>query len=273
MKVKHSRVLTILTSIFFVGACHSGQARDASLPSAIADERIKAEARVSDATAVLAEIAGSDDARKIPLAATQNAECVAVVPSLLEGALIVGAKSGKGVVTCRANGGWSAPAFFTITGGTVGFQIGGRSADILMLLNSDHAKRSLLAGDLRIGGEVSATAGPVGRGRAAETDPTLHAEILSYSRGRGLFAGVDLSGVGVHSDSDANRAYYGGTPSLSDVLARPAPEGPPASQFIVRVSEVFGTPPGSATPPTPPPANASTPTGKTAEPTGASAGP
>jgi lipid-binding SYLF domain-containing protein len=243
MNAGRTSFAALLVTCLAAAGCHSGESRGPSTAAEVDAERSKSQDRLTDAASVLDEIAGADASRKIPQAITQRAECVAVVPALIEGAFIIGAKSGRGVATCRISGGWSSPGFFTMGGGTAGAQIGARSADILMLVNSERAKRSFLAGDLRIGGEVSATAGTVGSGRAVDTsDSSLKAEVVSYSRGRGLFAGADLSGVVVHSDPDATHAVYGPGEDFSKVLTKTEPASPQANQFLSKVAAIFTRP-------------------------------
>jgi len=237
------RFTAVLGLVFLTGvpACHSGDSQGAKTPAEVQEERVKAAERIDDAATVLAEIGGtSDDTRKIPGAITQRAECVAVVPGLVEGAFIVGAKSGRGVASCRTPGGWSAPGFFRLSGGTLGAQIGGRSTDVLMLLTSQRAKRSFLSGDFRLGGEVSATAGDVGSGRGVDsTSTSLRAEVVSYTRGRGLFAGADLSGAEVRTDVAANDAYHGKSKELAVILSQsPAPSAE-VNRFLEEVASLF----------------------------------
>jgi lipid-binding SYLF domain-containing protein len=240
------RFTAVLGLVFLIGvpACHSGDSQGPKTPAEAEKERAKAAERIDEAATVLAEIGGtSDDQRKIPGAVTQRAECVAVVPGLVEGAFIVGGKSGRGVATCRTPGGWSAPGFFSLGGGTLGAQIGGRSTDVLMLLNSERAKRSFLSGDFRVGGEVSATAGDVGSGKGVDsTSTSLRAEVVSYMRGRGLFAGADLSGAVVSRDVAANHAYYGDARELKVILSQsPAPSAE-TNRFLEEVTSLFVRP-------------------------------
>lgn len=239
-------------------ACHSSDSRAPRTPAEVQEEKANASERIAEAATVLTEIGGTnDDLRRIPGAITERAECVAVVPGLVEGAFIVGAKSGRGVATCRTATGWSAPGFFRLSGGTLGAQIGGRSADVLMLLNSERAKRTFLSGDLRVGGEVSATAGEVGRGRGVDsTSTSLRAEVVSYMRGRGLFAGADLSGAVVRADVEANHAYHGASKELAAILSEPPPPAPEVTTFVTKVSELFVRPAPAVPPPSPPEPNA-----------------
>ena len=195
--------------------------------------------RLADATDVLATVAGDGNDHRIPAAVGARARCVAVVPALVHGALFVGAKHGRGVLTCRTEGGWSSPAFFDVTGGTAGLEIGVQSVDPVMLVLTEHGRRAFASGDLRLGGDISASAGPEGRGRAEDTDGSLRSEILSYSRSRGLFAGVDLSGAVVHADPQATRAFYGHDEPIAALLESPARTPSAADAFLSRVRDAF----------------------------------
>lgn len=168
----------------------------------------KASERVQAAAEVLSEIQDAPD-QGIPENVLGSAECVAVVPTLLNGGFIVGARYGRGVASCRTPKGWSAPAFFMIEGGSVGFQIGGQAVDLVMLIMNADGMKNLLASKFKLGADASATAGPVGRAAAADTDWKLKAQILSYSRARGVFAGVALDGAVIKQDKDSTREFYG----------------------------------------------------------------
>src|ERR1700689_1576663 len=159
-----------------------------------ADEETKASERVQAAADVLNDIQGAPD-KGIPEEVLRSAECVAVVPSMLKGGFIVAAKYGRGLASCRTPKGWSAPAFFTVAGGGVGFQIGGQAVDLVMLIMNDNGMKNLLSSKFELGADASVAAGPVGRHAAADTDWKLKAQVLSYSRARGLFAGLELSGA------------------------------------------------------------------------------
>jgi lipid-binding SYLF domain-containing protein len=165
--------------------------------------------RVREAGVVLGEITAAND-KSIPASILEKAEAIAVFPSTVKGAFIVGAQRGKGVISVRdAAGNWSTPAFLTLTGGSVGFQIGGQAVDIVLVVMNRRGVENLLMNQFEIGGEASATAGPVGRDASASTDVQLRAQMLSYSRSRGLFAGVSLKGAAIRQDEDSNQVFYG----------------------------------------------------------------
>ena len=168
----------------------------------------KATDRVQAAGDVLNEIQSAPD-KGIPQEILGSAECVAVVPSLLKGGFIVGAKYGRGLASCRTPKGWSAPAFFTVEGGSFGFQIGGQAVDLVMLIMNKNGMDHLLSSEFKLGADASAAAGPVGRHASADTDWKMRAEVLTYSRARGLFAGLELAGAVIKQDKDSTREFYG----------------------------------------------------------------
>src|SRR6266852_1307985 len=174
-----------------------------------ADEKeSKAADRVQTAAQVLDEIQGAPD-KGIPQEVLGSAECVAVVPSMLKGGFIVGAKYGRGLASCRTAKGWSAPAFFVVTGGSVGFQIGGQAVDLVMLIMNKDGMKHLLSSEFALGADASVAAGPVGRHAEGNTDWKMRAQVLSYSRARGVFAGLTLNGAQIKQDKDSTREFYG----------------------------------------------------------------
>jgi lipid-binding SYLF domain-containing protein len=174
-----------------------------------ADEKdSKAEDRLKAAATVVDEIQSAPDTG-IPEDVLGSAECVAVVPSMLKGGFIVGARYGKGVASCRTPKGWSAPAFFSIEGGSFGLQIGGQAVDLIMLVMNQDGMHNLLNSKFKLGADASVAAGPVGRHAAADTDWKLKAQVLSYSRARGAFAGLELNGAAINQDKDSTRDFYG----------------------------------------------------------------
>lgn len=175
---------------------------------AFASDREDDVARTQKAAQVFKEIMDTPD-QGIPQRLLDSAKCIAIIPGDKKFAFIFGGSYGRGVATCRASHGWSAPMFVAIDGGSVGYQIGGSSTDIIMLFMNDHALHSLLSDKFKLGADASVAAGPVGRKATADTDLKLNAEILSYSRSKGIFAGVSLSGAVVQSDKSGDQAMYG----------------------------------------------------------------
>jgi len=171
-------------------------------------DNTKAEDRVKAAATVLDEIESAPD-KGIPQDVLGSAECVAVVPSLLKGGFIVAANYGRGIASCRTPSGWSAPAFLFTSGGSVGFQIGGQAIDLVMLIMNKDGMKNLLSSKFKLGADASVAAGPVGRNASADTDWKLRAQVLTYSRARGVFAGVSLAGAVIKQDKDATREFYG----------------------------------------------------------------
>ena len=173
--------------------------------------------RIKNAASVLDEIMAVKD-KSIPDKIMADAECVAVVPSMVKIAVGFGGNHGKGVATCRTSTGWSAPAPFTITGGSWGLQIGGQAIDLVMLVMNQKGMDALLSSKFKVGADASAAAGPVGRETAADTDWKMKAEVLTYSRARGVFAGIDLSGSRIAQDQDETRVLFGKMVPFADIL-------------------------------------------------------
>jgi len=192
--------------------------------------------RLNAAADVLNKIMATPD-KGIPQDLLDKAACAVIVPNVKKGAFIVGAKYGRGFIVCRrANHGWSAPAGVKVEGGSVGFQIGGSETDVVMLLMNQSAINKLLSSKFTIGGDASVAAGPVGRTSSAETDAQLHAELLTYSRTRGLFAGVSLQGATLRPDDDANKDLYGKTMSNQDVVLGSGQPPPSAAGLIAALN-------------------------------------
>jgi lipid-binding SYLF domain-containing protein len=168
----------------------------------------KAANRVKGAANVLEEIQSAPD-NGIPEEVLGSAECVAVVPSMLKGGFVFGARYGRGVASCRTPKGWSDPAFFVIEGGSWGLQIGGQAVDLVMLIMNQKGMERLLSSKFKLGADASAAAGPVGRHAAADTDWKLRAQVLSYSRTRGVFAGLELNGAVIKTDRESTLEFYG----------------------------------------------------------------
>src|ERR1700746_3944211 len=196
------------TLILFLILSLSALAFGAEEPGKEPKDTNKAIYRVQAAANVLDEIENAPD-QGIPEEVLGSAECVAVVPSLLKGGFIVAANYGRGVASCRTEKGWSAPAFLFTSGGSVGFQIGGQAIDLVMLIMNKDGAEKLLSSKFKLGADASVAAGPVGRHAAADTDWKLRAQVLTYSRTRGVFAGVSLAGAVIKQDKDATREFYG----------------------------------------------------------------
>jgi SH3 domain-containing YSC84-like protein 1 len=179
-----------------------------STTAALAFDRADDVERLENSATILHEIMSAPD-KGVPEEVFSSAKCVAVIPSMLKAAFGVGGAYGKGVASCRTAHGWSAPAFFSLRGGSFGFQIGGQSADIVMLIMNDRGMNGLLTSKVKLGADASVAAGPVGRHADASTDWKLRAEMLTYSRTRGLFAGISLNGAVIAQHQDDTRDFYG----------------------------------------------------------------
>ena len=173
--------------------------------------------RLDHAGSVLHEIMAAPD-KGIPEEVLEHAKCIAVVPHLLKGGFVFGAENGRGVATCRTADGWSAPIFFAITGGSWGLQIGVEGVDLVMIIQNERGMRQLLSSKFELGADASAAAGPVGRHASADTDWKMDAEILTYSRAKGAFAGLTLNGASIRHDEDSTRAIYGDDISNARIL-------------------------------------------------------
>jgi len=196
------------------------------------------QARIDAAKVVLDQIMAAKD-NSIPMNIIEQATCVGVVPGLKKGALGWGGQYGQGVVTCRTGHGWSAPVFIRMAGGSFGFQIGGQSTDLILVAVNDQGFQDLLKNKFKIGGDASAAAGPVGRSGQASTDWKLNAELLSYSRNKGLFAGISLDGTNVSQNTEDTEIYFGGPHSFEAILKGEiaVPEG--AVPFVRSVAHYF----------------------------------
>ena len=198
----------------------------ALLLPALASDRSDDVGRVQKATQVFQEIMRTPD-QGIPQELLETAKCVAIIPGEEKAAFIFGGSYGKGLATCRTAHGWSAPMFLAVGGGSVGFQIGGSFTDVVMLFMNDRALQSLLSDKFKMGADATVAAGPVGRNTAAGTDAKLNAEILSYSRSKGAFAGISLDGAVVQADKSGDNAMYGSSVTRQEILngkvAVPAP--------------------------------------------------
>jgi lipid-binding SYLF domain-containing protein len=227
--------------------------------------------RAESAATVLNEIMAAPD-NGIPGSVLGSAKCVAVVPSMLNGAFVVGVRHGRGMATCRTQNGWSAPAPLTTTGGSFGIQIGGQAIDVVMLIMNDRGMQALLSSKFKLGADASVAAGPVGRQAEGSTDWKMRAEVLTYSRARGVFAGISFNGAVIKQDEDATRELYGRMVDFKSILTGSVPTPQAAEPFVAAVRKAVGsdtapsTPQPSSTtttqpsaPVNPPPATAATP--------------
>jgi SH3 domain-containing YSC84-like protein 1 len=216
------KMVFLIAMLAMTSACWADQSRET------VDDRL------SQAGEVLRQIMATPD-KGIPEEVLDHAKCVAVVPHLVKGGFVFGAEGGRGVATCRTDHGWSAPAFFDVEGGSWGLQIGVEGIDLVMIIQNDKGMQDLLQSKFQIGGDASAAAGPVGRHASADTDWKMNAEILTYSRAKGIFAGLTLNGAAVHRDDDAMKMFYGPDVSVRTVLSGQVPPTPAAEAFLSAV--------------------------------------
>jgi SH3 domain-containing YSC84-like protein 1 len=190
--------------------------------------------RIDASAQVLNEIMATPD-KAIPDKVMSNAKCIAVIPSMVKIAVGFGGNHGKGIATCRTAMGWSAPAPITITGGSWGLQLGGQAIDLVMVVSNAEGMQHLLSSHFKLGADASAAAGPVGRDAAADTDVKMRAEVLTYSRARGIFAGIDLTGAVLTQDKEETRLLYGSVRSSSEILSGKVHATSASSPFLAAV--------------------------------------
>jgi lipid-binding SYLF domain-containing protein len=208
------------------------------LPAFAGSSREDLQNRIDAAKTVIDEIVHTPD-NTIPFGILKQATCVAVIPSLKKGAFVVGAEYGQGVVTCRTGRGWSGPVFIRLAGGSFGFQAGGQATDLVLVAVNDHGFQDLLKSKFKIGGDAAAAAGPVGRSSQASTDWKMSAELLTYSRSKGLFAGIDLSGATVSQNSEDTEIYYGQAHGFPSILKGDIGVPAGAETFVRAVAQAF----------------------------------
>jgi SH3 domain-containing YSC84-like protein 1 len=198
------------------------------------------EKRLDNAATVLNEIMGTPD-KAVPDKIMNEAKCIAVIPSMVKIAVGFGGSHGKGVATCRtANGRWSAPAPITITGGSWGLQLGGQAVDLVMIVTNDEGMQHLLSSKFKLGADASAAAGPVGRDAGADTDWKMKAQVLTYSRARGIFAGIDLNGSVITQDKDETRVLYGKFVPFEEILSGKVAPPRMTEPFLASVRKYAG---------------------------------
>ena len=203
-----------------------------------ATDKAKIAERLTASRAVLNEIMGTPD-KGIPTNILAGATCVVVIPGFKKGAFLVGAQYGQGAATCRTSRGWSAPVFVQLTGGSFGFQAGGQSTDLVLVAMNHNGLQDMLKAKFKLGGDAAASAGPVGRNAQAGTDWKLNAEFLSYSRSRGLFAGIDLDGTTLTQNSEDTRTFYGTDLPFETVLNGNQKTPAQAIPFVQTVAKYF----------------------------------
>src|SRR6266436_4508308 len=222
------KLLTWLSCILFASALLFTEAANAS-------DQAKDDDRLRNCGTVLKEILDVPD--DIPQDLLDKADCVVVFPSVLKAAFIVGGSYGRGAMSCRKGedfrGSWSAPTMMALEGGSFGFQIGGQATDFVLLVMNESGARGILASKVKLGGDASVAAGPVGRDASADTDASLRSEILSYSRARGLFAGVSLEGSTIRPDNGDNRRIYGRKIPARDIVLSGTVAAPPAARQMI----------------------------------------
>src|SRR5277367_3621448 len=216
------KIMFVLAALSLGSMCWAASARE------------DATERLDNSTAVLHEIMGMPD-KGIPEEVLEHAKCVAVIPHMVKGGFVFGAKGGKGVATCRTADGWSAPAFITISGGSWGLQIGVEAVDVVLIIQNDKGMQRLLSSNFQIGGDASAAAGPVGRHAEAGTDWKMDTEILTYSRAKGVFAGLTLEGASLRQDTDSRHAFYEGDVTTRALLLGRVPVPAAAQPFLAEV--------------------------------------
>ena len=220
------RISSILAAVLLVASMATARS---------ADEKRKQEQRLENAGQVMSEVLNMPDT--IPQSVLDKTKCVVIVPSVLKAAFIVGGSYGRGAMVCRTGpnftGPWGAPSMYAIEGASFGLQLGAEASDFVLLVMNERGATSLLHSKVKLGGDISAAAGPLGRDAQAETDAFMRAEILTYSRARGLFAGLSLDGSTLRPDEDANEALYGRRIPARDIVMGSAPETPASARMLI----------------------------------------
>jgi lipid-binding SYLF domain-containing protein len=225
------KIATILCGLTLTVSSLSARASD--------DDKAKIAERLTAASQVIEEIMATPD-KAIPGGILAGASCVVVIPSFKKGAFVVGAQYGQGVATCRTpSGKWSAPVCVQLTGGSFGFQIGGQATDLVLIAMNKQGLQAMLKNKVKLGADAAASAGPVGRNAQAGTDWKLNAEFLSYSRSKGLFAGIDLDGTVLSQNQDGTTALYGSAIPYNTILEGNAATPPEARPFVRTVAKYF----------------------------------
>lgn len=223
-----SRLLTATIALALVGL---------TVRVCTADTKDTEDKRLQNSGRVLSEIMNIPD--NIPQNLLNRARCIVVIPSVLKAAFGIGGSYGRGAMVCRTGqdfkGPWGAPSMMVLEGGSFGFQIGGQATDFVLLVMNDQGARSLLQSKVKLGANISAAAGPVGRSAEADTDASMRAEILTYSRSRGAFAGISLEGAALHPDNEGNEALYGQGVTAQDIVFKRNVQAPQAADQLISV--------------------------------------
>lgn len=232
MKTAFSRLVLAVTAALLLVSTVAWSADD--------KEQSDIDKRIAASATVLNEIMATPD-KAIPDKIMNDAKCIAVIPSMVKVAVVFGGNHGKGVATCRTEAGsWSAPAPITITGGSWGLQLGGQAVDLVMIVTNPQGMQHLLQSKFKLGADASAAAGPVGRDAAADTDWKMKAEVLTYSRARGVFAGIDLNGSAITQDKDETRVLYGSFVPFPDILSGKVQPPNSSEAFLSAVRKYAG---------------------------------
>jgi lipid-binding SYLF domain-containing protein len=239
MMRKISVLLLVVLGLLVIAACNRHHVATTASGQTVTGTKAEVIERLRTAGDALNSLMGTPDA-SVPQEVLKSAKCVAVIPDMVKGGFIaVGGRHGRGVATCRTANGWSAPAFFVMTGGSWGPQIGLESIDLTMLIMNDKGMQDLLSSQFKLGAAGSVAAGPVGREAEASTDWKMKSEVLTYSKARGVFAGLDLNGAVIKPDEDSTRAFYGRDIPFNTTLNGRTPVNADARPFISSVRKAF----------------------------------
>jgi SH3 domain-containing YSC84-like protein 1 len=230
-------ICTAMLGTFLLAGCSRHHVATTASGKTVYGEKAAVIDRLRDAGEDLKELLNAPDAA-IPKEVIDSAKCIAVVPDMVKGGFVIGARHGLGVTTCRTGDGWSQPAFFQVTGGSWGAQIGLESIDLVMLAMDDKGMQDMLSSGFKIGAGASVAAGPVGRQVQGSTDWKFKSQILMYSRARGVFAGLDLSGAVIKPDFDSTYAFYGKQVPSNVILSGKGPQNPNSEPFLASVRQV-----------------------------------
>lgn len=237
--------LMSLPLLAFMTACSTHHVATTASGKTVYGEQAQIIERLNNAGTDLQQLMNAPDNR-IPSDVLRDAKCVAVVPDMVKGGFVIGGNHGRGVGTCRTGAGWSQPAFFVVTGGSWGAQIGLESVDLVMVFMDPNGLNQLLSSQLKLGAEGGLAAGPVGREAQASTDWKMKNKILVYSRTKGLFAGLDLSGASVKPDDDSTQTFYKKDVPPQTILSGQGPKNPNANNFLAEVRQAFSESQASA---------------------------